>query len=276
MKKILVPTDFTPASINALNYAADMALSIKAEMVILHVYQPPTSVYTELPLPPLEIERSLDEIDRKMLDLKAELVKRTNDQVPIKLVARVGNIRSDIMDMVNETDPLMVVMASHGAGKMERLLLGSNTIWASKHLYCPLVIVPRDAKFKKIAKIALAWNYRPLKDLGPLNKIRELVKEFAASLHVICIMKNASERLSNKLLAEANRFQEEFGDMNPHYSFIVDTDVTGAILEFSEKNQLDLVMVIPAKHDMLERIFHHSQSKDMALHTKWPLLSLHE
>lgn len=276
MKNILVPTDFSPASINALNYAADLAMSIKAELTLLHVYQPPASAYAELPLPPVEVERSLDEIDSKMKELKQSLVRRTRDTIPVNTETRVGNIRADIMELVEKTDPLLVVMASHGAGKMERLLLGSNTIWASKHLNCPLVIVPKEAQFKPIAKIALAWNYRPLKDMGPLNKVRELVKEFAASLHVICIMKNASERLSSKLLAEASRFQEEFGDLKPHYSFIVDTEVTKAILDFSEKNQLDMVMVIPARHDLIQSIFHHSQSKDMALHTKWPLLSLHE
>jgi len=276
MKQILVPVDFSPASLNALNYAADLARSLKANLVVLHIYQPPSSIYAELPLPPLEIEKSLEEIDKKMQELKRDLAIRTKDEIQIRTETRVGNIRLDIQDLVDQLQPLMVVMASHGAGKMERLLLGSNTIWASKHLICPLVIVPKEAKFKSIARIGLAWNYRPLKDIGPLNKVRELVKEFAASLHVICIMKNASERLSGKLLAEATQFQEEFGDLKPHYSFIVDTDVTKAILEFSEKNKLDMVMVIPAKHDMIERFFHHSQSRDMALHTKWPLLSLHE
>ncbi|MBL0234695.1 MAG: universal stress protein [Chitinophagaceae bacterium] len=276
MKNILVPTDFSAESINAVEYAADMASSLNLSLNLVHIYQPPTSAYAELPMPPVEMEKSLDELEAHLEQLHLSMEKRTAGKVPVKMELRVGNIRTEILDIAKETEPMIVVMGSHGAGKMERLLLGSHTLWASKHLPCPLIIVPGGVKFEKIARIGLAWNYRPLKDMAPLNKIRDLVKAFDAELHVICIMKNSSDRLSDKLLTEANRFQEEFSEMKTHYSFIVDKEVSRSILEFSEKQNLDMMIVIPSKHDLIGTMIHHSESKQMALHSKWPLLSIHE
>lgn len=276
MKNILVPTDFSAASLNAVNYSLEMALSLNTDLHILHIYQPPASVYAELPMPPVEMEKNLEDLEKRMEELKTKLEKRSDGKITMKMEVRIGNIRTEIVEVVNQIKPMLVIMGSHGAGKMERLLLGSHTLWASRHLTCPLIIVPSGVKFQKISKMGLAWNFRPIRDMGPLNQISDLVKAFAAELHVICIMKNSSDRLSEKLLKEADQFQEEFGDLHPHYSFIVDKEVSQTILAFSEKQKLDMMMVIPARHDLLGGILHHSESKEMALHAKWPLLSIHE
>ena len=45
MKKIIIATDFSPASENAIAYGTEMALAIKADLILLHVYQPPVVVF---------------------------------------------------------------------------------------------------------------------------------------------------------------------------------------------------------------------------------------
>ena len=41
MKTLLVATDFSNTSLNAVNYAADMAAAINAKLEVLHVMQVP-------------------------------------------------------------------------------------------------------------------------------------------------------------------------------------------------------------------------------------------
>ena len=48
MKTIIVATDFSSTALNAANYAADMALAINADLLLLYVYQLPVS-YSEVP-----------------------------------------------------------------------------------------------------------------------------------------------------------------------------------------------------------------------------------
>jgi len=49
MKKILFPTDFSEASINAFIYALKLADSIKGEIITLHVYDLPQVGYSNVP-----------------------------------------------------------------------------------------------------------------------------------------------------------------------------------------------------------------------------------
>ena len=69
MKKIIVPTDFSPAALNAVNYAADMALAINARVHLLHIYQIPISV-SETPLVFVSVEELKDNAEKKLAQMK--------------------------------------------------------------------------------------------------------------------------------------------------------------------------------------------------------------
>ena len=69
MKTIIVPTDFSPAALNATNYAADMALAIKANLLLFHVYQLPLSV-SDTPIVLLSVEEMNEAAETKLAQLK--------------------------------------------------------------------------------------------------------------------------------------------------------------------------------------------------------------
>ncbi len=48
MKTILAPTDFSASSINAVDYAADMALAIKAQLILINAVQFPIAPFQRL------------------------------------------------------------------------------------------------------------------------------------------------------------------------------------------------------------------------------------
>ena len=44
MKTIIIPTDFSPIATNALHYGIDMAQTINASVLLMHVYQVPLAI----------------------------------------------------------------------------------------------------------------------------------------------------------------------------------------------------------------------------------------
>ena len=66
MKTIIVPTDYSPAATNAVNYAADMALAIKADLLLVHIYQLPVAV-ADVPLALISVEDMQKVEEEKML-----------------------------------------------------------------------------------------------------------------------------------------------------------------------------------------------------------------
>ena len=75
-------TDFSPAALNAARYATDMALSINANMLLLHIYQLPV-VYAEVPVAYTE-EDMRQEAEKEMDRLKNELIGKTGGKLDIK------------------------------------------------------------------------------------------------------------------------------------------------------------------------------------------------
>src|SRR5436190_22459853 len=62
MQKILFPTDFSKASLNAFTYALHLAKNIGAEIVVLHVYELPIidTNYVDTPVYLTQIYESID------------------------------------------------------------------------------------------------------------------------------------------------------------------------------------------------------------------------
>ncbi len=52
-------------------------------------------------------------------------------------------------------------------------------------------------------------------------------------------------------------------------------NIEEAIRQFSEENKLDLLIIIPKKHGLFNRLLHESHSKQMVVNTHIPVMSVH-
>jgi len=133
MKKIIVPTDFSPAALNAVNYAADLALAIHAEIHLLHIYQIPISV-TETPLVFISVEELRDNAEKKLAKLKKDLEHITSGKLEIQTESRLGDLTDELENYCNTVQPFVVVMGTRGHSAVEKALFGSNALSVIRHL----------------------------------------------------------------------------------------------------------------------------------------------
>ena len=75
---------------------------------------------------------------------------------------------------------------------------------------------------------------------------------------------------------ESGWLQEMFAELKPRYDFINDMDIEEGLVKFSERNHLDLLIVIPKRHNVADKIFQRSHSKRLVLHAHVPVMALHE
>src|SRR4051812_37388766 len=107
MKTIIAPTDFSRVSANAVNYAADMAVSINAELLLLHAAELPVN-FSSYGVYDAEINRE-EELD----ELKKKILKRTDKKIQVKTKHVMGSIELEIHEECLRTRPFAVVMATH-------------------------------------------------------------------------------------------------------------------------------------------------------------------
>ncbi|MEO6637338.1 MAG: hypothetical protein ABIN25_03610, partial [Ginsengibacter sp.] len=63
---------------------------------------------------------------------------------------------------------------------------------------------------------------------------------------------------------------------NTSFEFITDDNIDHGLDDFIIQHSADMLIMIPHKHDLVERLFKKSETKDMIFHTKIPLLILPE
>ena len=275
MKTIIVPTDFSPLSLNAANYAMDMAAELHASVTLFHAYTLPLA-YNEIPVAPDTIQMLVDSAEKQMKTLKEKLTIGSGGNINIYTEIAMGSLIPQLQDYCAKIKPYAVVMSPRGAGAVERFFLGSNTIHAIKHLAWPLIVVPAEAKFRNIKKIGLACDLKIVVETSPVEEIKDLVKQFHAKLYVLHVNTGSERSYGPEIIEESGLLQEMLDELHPKYHFLNDIDIEAGISEFAEKNKLDLVIVIPKKHNLIEKIFHKSHTKGLALRTHVPLMAVHE
>ena len=275
MKTIIAATDFSPVSLNAVDYAADMACMTDAQLVLFHVYAVPMAL-TEIPVANFDIGQM--ETDATMLieQLKEKLLGRTENRIIIHTEVRAGDVLTQLSDYCSKLTPHAVVVGAESASGIERVMFGGKTLIALKKIQCPLLVVPPFTRFSNIRKIGLACDLKDVVDSVRVEEIRELVEEFGAELHVLHVSEETRDTFSPKTIEQSSLLQEMLDGMNPKYHFINEPVIEKGVIEFAEKNKLDLLIIIPKKHGLVSRLFHYSHSKELVLHAHMPVMSIHE
>jgi nucleotide-binding universal stress UspA family protein len=263
MKTIIAPTDFSTVSLNAVNYAADMALALNAELVITHVADF-SLIASDIPLmPTLNYDEEWGA--EQLGNLHKKIIERTNNKINVRLENLKGQVFHELEELCNREQPFVLVMATHGAPAFERMFLPSVTLYAAKHISYPVLVVPANATYKGIKNIGLACDLKTIYE-EPLQPLSDLISAFHSSLHVLHIkLPGEDEHYAEMMLTR--HYLKEF---KPVLHFIQGGNIAEGIFSFVIKNSIDILILIPRKHDLFEK----SEFKKLILHPEIPLMAL--
>lgn len=275
MKTIIIPTDFSPTATNAMHYGIDMAKSIQASIILLHVYQVPVS-YTDTPIVLVSVEELKKEAEQKLEKLHKEVEHLSSGSIKIYTEARLGNIADEIENLCEKVKPFAVVMGSKGSTGIEKILFGSTTLTAIRHLTWPVICVPPGKAFGNgIKKIGFACDFRNIVEITPADAIKTFVKEFGAELHVLNVDYH-NKQFKPETPEQSALLHTMLEEVNPLYDFIEHKDIEDGLNEFAEKNNLDLLITIPKKHKLLDGLFKPSSTKQLVVQSHIPVMCIHE
>lgn len=273
MKLILVPTDFSAISDNAVKYAADMAMAMGNNLMLLNVYQLPIS-FSEVPL----VTISLDEIKKisegKLTELKQNLETITGGKLKIYTESRLGDVTEEVTKLCKTLEPFAVTMGTRGTTGAGRFFLGSNSVSIISKVSVPIFIIPPGVRFKPMRKIGLATDLRDVVESTPVAKIRAIVQFFNAELHVLNV-DYQRRHFSPGTPEETMNLDSLLAGMNPIYDFIENKDISEGLNDFAEKRDLDLLITLPKKHSPLERFFEKSTTRELIHEAHIPLMCVH-
>jgi nucleotide-binding universal stress UspA family protein len=141
-KKILVPTDFSKFSTNALKQAVDIAKQHKSRIYLLHVIGIIQTCAVDYCLD----QATLDQLEQKSSDssrvMMAKQIKKVvkGEGVEIIPVVRKGTPYEEILKEQQEKKIDLIVIASHGSTGLLHHLMGSVAAKVTKGATCPVLV----------------------------------------------------------------------------------------------------------------------------------------
>ncbi len=137
LKRILVPTDFSPASEAALRYGIALARAFNARLSLLHVNEHPgEAAEAEYPIGIFETMKNA--ANERLGRLLSEADAR---EVQHDYTMRIGNAAGEIVRFAAERDIDLIVMGTHGREGVARVLIGSVAETVVRRSTCPVLTV---------------------------------------------------------------------------------------------------------------------------------------
>ena len=148
IEKILVPLDFSPASLEALEYAVWLAKQFRAATHLVHVY-PPDEASSVAGAGHLLLQ-SAEAIERLNEELTGVHRKHVPTFRPENCHIRGGRPYQEIIRLARETDADLIALSTRGHSGLKHLLLGSTAERVVRNAPCPVVVVRKRKQKSKV------------------------------------------------------------------------------------------------------------------------------
>ena len=143
IRKIILATDFSEASQNAVRYAVWMAKSLHAELKLLHVFEPSgwvvPSPYYFTPGFEQWVDASLEKTRQKGKESLEGLAESLDMQVETIFVE--GGTGKEIVRIATEHRVDLLILGTHGYTGWNHLTIGSIAEFVVRHAACPVLTV---------------------------------------------------------------------------------------------------------------------------------------
>ncbi len=279
MKNILIPTDFSENSWNAITYALSFFKKANCNFHLLYV-----SPYQEL-IGSESLFKSEDHVvekvtrsDKEQMNLLLKRIQKLSLNTKHRFFTIYKHIFfvNTIRKLVEEKNIDFIVMGTKGASGLKERTVGSNTGDVITKVKCPVLVIPEKAKHNKISEIAFPTDYNIFYKDRILNTITEVLNLNLAALRVLHISKKEQE-LTDLQKNNKDFLNDYLGKSVEHsFHFLSNPDIEQAVQCFVESRNISMITMVAKNLNFFQRILFQPAIEKISYHISIPFLVLHE
>ena len=275
IKNILVPLDFSEASLNALDAAIAIAKQQNATITLLNVAD--SSLIFGFKSVHYISEKTIDsivDVSTRMLD---SLLMTLNEKHQLNFTSkvRVGLVPQSITNTASEIDADLIIMGTHGVSGFREFFIGSTAQNVVKISSCPVLTIPPNKKWLEFKKIL--FPIRPVK--GVMEKydfLRKIIANTNASMDVLFLVPtyDETEKQLLKNLVKDIKVKVVNDHIRVSGTLKIGEKMPQAVLKRSKLIDADMI-VITAKTDTdFKQFFIGPFEQQIVNHATMPVLSI--
>jgi nucleotide-binding universal stress UspA family protein len=274
MKKILLPTDFSDNSWNAIKYAIQLFKKDECMFYLLNTYTPIIYHFEQAMINTSQYglaDAMRDTSIKNLKALKRKIEKEFgNTKHKIETKSAFNMLISEVKEIVEEKGIDYVVMGTKGATGAKEVLFGSNTVMVFKNVKCPVLAIPDDFAFEAPHEILFPTDFEIQYQPSILKPIIEIAKSHIARVNILHVYSEyglTEDQESNKSVLE-----EKMSKVAHLFHDVYHQDITDAINNFQIKTKINLLIMVNNKHSFFENLFFKSTLNQIGFHLTVPFL----
>ncbi|MDH3322296.1 MAG: universal stress protein [Flavobacteriaceae bacterium] len=280
MKNILLPTDFSKNSLNAIHYAVALFKDVPCKFYLLNVFKIPYLTNEELMDNDAgqlaKIEADLYDASQKGLkNLVNNLKEKVASHHDFELLSDYNFFINSVKNYIKERDIDLIIMGTKGATGAKEIFMGSNTGDVIMKANCNVLTIPENATFKMPKEIAFPTDFRiPYKE-GDLKQLVDIAKKYQSNIRVLLFENKGYLDEEQKMNKKALKFY--FEKIEVSYHTLTNTDFEESLNCFTQsRGNIDMITIIAKHYNFFQRLFFKPKVEALSFHTKLPLLVLHK
>lgn len=279
-KNILIPTDFSKNSWNALNYALSLFKDEKCTFYLVNAFQlyyftTDSLIVPEPGEPNYEKAKETSEIGLEGI-IDGITSRGGNEEHSFETISTYNTVLEAVKAVIEKNDIELVIMGTKGENDPTSKLYGSNAVDVmEKIINCPVIVIPENSVYaeEKRKEVVFATNFKTAYRRRDMENLVDIAKKMKAAIRVLHIQE--ADKLSGEQEKNKEDLQEYLGDVVFTFHTLTDIKVAPGIHSFIESRDSDLLALINKKHSFLNSIFTKSLVKEIGYKPQVPVLVMH-
>ncbi len=242
MKTILVPFDFSPHALAALQTARRISAKNQAKIICVSVI--PSELDWDLLSE--EAKTKYPELIQEQQEAMDVLPGYIKSVAPVKSnfeqIVKIGVPHEQILRVADKMSVDLILIGAHGKGYTAGNFVGSTLQKVIRFAHCPVLAVKNALDGNAFRKIAFATVFNSAGKVA-FEKILPLARIFKSSIHLLFVNTPANfttSTQSDQDMAEYGKGNEQFVIYRHVFNAV---DAEHGIMDFCEKNNIRLVGV---------------------------------
>lgn len=272
VNRILVPTDFSELSMEALEYASRVAGIVKADLLLLHAAEGER-------LKANGKARLQKELDDQVLALRS--LQGLDPNMQVHTILQTGKVSAQIAETASREDVDLVVMGTkgqRGSNPFSRFFLDSNAKRTVEHCRVPVLTLRQRPEPFRLRNILLPLDLTERTD-RKIDLAINLAKLFDARLRLVAVahfmetLQGKDARLLDAMDVQRDRIRTAGVEVSTE--IIRHDNVADSVVHYAEEIEADLIVILTARENRLDHFLMGSRAGRVIDHALRPVLSLH-
>ena len=278
MKKIVLTTDFSENSWNAIFTALKMFAEVDCHFYLLNAYEPKTLnlLGTKSQQRLGVIYDSLSKHSEQELEgmFKYFEINHKNPKHKFTTVSKSETLEEAVKELITENDIDLLMMGTQGATGTKEVFLGSNTVKVLKTVKdIPIFAIPEGYNFQKLHTIIFATDFTKSYKKNELEQVIELAILWKAKIEIVHVA--IEFNLNDTQNTNKSILKERFSGLDYSFKNIpFEINISQSIDQYVGNMDSCILSIIRHQHTFWEKVIGEAVVKKIAFHSNIPVLFL--